>query len=446
MFIGGKWTGSRENERIPVYNPFNRELWATVPQASPDDVEQAVFAARRAFETVWKKSKGIDRAGLLMRLSELLRRNAERMAVLETKDNGKVIRETKVQMHFAARNYQFFAGYADKLYGEVIPLDNPHLFDYTLREPLGVVVLIISWNSPMTLLANKLAPALAAGNTVIIKPSEHASVTCLEMGKLIEEAGFPAGVVNIVTGDGTVGGLLISHPDIDKISFTGGTETGKRIAQQAGRNLVPATLELGGKSPNIIFADADLDKAVIGALAGIFAASGQTCIAGSRLLVQRPVYGEVVERLAQKSRAIKLGNPLDAATEMGPVANRQQFEKILAMIEKAKQEGAKLVQGGVIPGNPELQQGYFITRPYLPMWRTAWVSPRKKFSVRFSASSPLPMKRKPCKSPMARLTAWLPASGPRISTACSAWPGKSKRARFGSTPTARARPRRPLAA
>jgi acyl-CoA reductase-like NAD-dependent aldehyde dehydrogenase len=360
MMINGQWIESSAKERLPTVNPYNQEVWATIPQASESDINLAVESARTAFDTTWKNISGIERANLLMKLADLLDQNAERMSQLETTDNGKVIRETKNQMHFAARNYRFFAGCADKLYGEVIPLDNSELFDYTLREPVGVAVLITSWNSPIAILANKLAPALAAGNTVIIKPSEHTSVTTLEFGKLIQQAGFPDGVVNIITGDGKVGDILTKSPYINKISFTGGTETGKIISRNASENLVPITLELGGKSPNIIFKDAKIDAAVIGAVAGIFGAGGQTCVAGSRLLVEHSIYEEVVQKIVEKSKSIRVGNPLEFTTEMGPVANVGQYNRILSMIEEGKKDGANLVLGGHPVKENNLHKGYFI--------------------------------------------------------------------------------------
>jgi (Z)-2-((N-methylformamido)methylene)-5-hydroxybutyrolactone dehydrogenase len=360
MYINGEWVDSSSGERLDSVNPYTQEVWATIPQASDSDVEMAVEAAKHVFDTKWRKVNGLDRAVLLNRLADLLDEDAERMAVLESTDNGKVIRETKNQMHFAAKGYRYFAGWADKIYGEVVPLANQNLFDYTLREPVGVCALITAWNSPISLLANKLAPALSAGNTVIIKPSEHASVTTLEFAKLVEKAGFPPGVVNVITGDGRTGHALTTHPSVSKISVTGGTFTGKTIYKNASENLVPVTLELGGKSPNIIFDDANIDKAVNGAVAGIFAATGQTCIAGSRLLVQSSVYDEVVGKLVKKASTIKLGNPLDMATEMGTVANASQYNRILSMIKDAQEEGAKVVLGGGPAEGAGLDKGLFI--------------------------------------------------------------------------------------
>ncbi len=357
LFIGGEW--KKSSEEFAAINPYTSNVWASISQASEADVGSAISAARDAFESTWRKTSGRDRARLLMKLAELLERNGDRMATLESTDNGKVIRETRNQMSFSARQYEFFAGYADKLWGSVIPLDQRDVFDYATREPIGVAALITAWNSPMGLLSNKLAPALAAGNTVVIKPSEHASATTAELCGLAEEAGFPAGVINLVMGDANVGRALVSG-DVDCVSFTGSPNAGRAIASMAGRRLIPVTMELGGKSPNIVFADADLDRAVVGALAGIFGATGQTCIAGSRLLVQRPVYKEMIQRLASRAEKIVLGNPLDRSTEMGTAANRPQLDKILDFIKVAKDEGARLVTGGERPTDKALKDGFFV--------------------------------------------------------------------------------------
>ncbi len=352
LFINNDFVAPDGDDYFPAYNPYTGDVHAMIPQASDAQVAQAVAAARTAFDTVWSKTSGLERSKLLGKLADLLEQNAERMAILETTDNGKVIRETKGQMLMAARSYRFYAGAADKIFGQSIPLDQKDVFDYTAKEPLGVCVLITAWNSPMSILCMKLAPALAAGNCVVIKPSEHASSTTLELAKLIKEAGFPAGVVNVTTGDYRVGKALTRSGRVDRVSFTGSPQVGRSIAADAGERLIPVTLELGGKSPNIIFDDADLDKAVVGALAGIFAATGQTCIAGSRLVVQRGVYDEVIARLAKRAGMIKLGNPLDMATEMGTAANEPQFRRILERIEKARAEGDRRQAGdGAGPGN-----------------------------------------------------------------------------------------------
>ena len=360
LFIANERVHAPHQERFSSINPYTGAAWASVPQASDAQVADAVATARHAYESVWRKTTGQERARFLQRLADLMEVHAERMATLETTDNGKVIRETHGQMLFAARAYRFFAGCADKIFGSTIPLDQRDVFDFTRREPLGVVVLITAWNSPMGLLSNKLAPALAAGNCVVIKPSEHASVTTLEFADLVREAGFPPGVVNIVTGDHRAGRALLASGRVDRVSFTGSPGVGRQIAAEAGRLLIPVTLELGGKSPNMIFEDADLDKAVVGALAGIFAATGQTCIAGSRLLVQRSVHDEVARRLVERARRIKLGNPLDRATEMGTAANEPQFERILQAIENARGEGATLATGGRPAHGPGLERGFSI--------------------------------------------------------------------------------------
>jgi (Z)-2-((N-methylformamido)methylene)-5-hydroxybutyrolactone dehydrogenase len=360
LAIANETVTAPNQEWFAAINPYSREEWALVPQAMPSQVVDAVAAARRAYESVWSKTTGLARANLLNRLADLLDAQAERMAVMESTDNGKIIRETHGQMHFAARAYRFFAGCADKIFGDTIPLDQRDVFDFTRREPIGVAVLITAWNSPMGLLANKLAPALAAGNCVVIKPSEHASVTTLEFAELIREAGFPAGVVNVVTGDFRTGQALLTSGRIDRVSFTGSPNVGRQIAAEAGRLLTPVTLELGGKSPNVIFEDADLDKATVGALAGIFGATGQTCIAGSRLLVQRSVHDEIVKRLVARAGKIRLGNPLEKTTDMGTVANEPQFGRILKCISDAQAEGAVLACGGKPATGHSLGKGLFI--------------------------------------------------------------------------------------
>jgi len=359
LHIAGRWCEGSGGKRFDAINPYTGRAWATIAQAEVADVQRAIAAARETFERSWSRVNGYERGRMLLKLADLLQADSERMGRLESTDNGKIIRETTVQMALAARQYRFFAGYADKLWGQQIPLDQRDVFDYATREPLGVVALITAWNSPMGLLANKLAPALAAGNCVVIKPSEHASATTLEFCRLVEAAGFPAGVVNVVCGAAEVGRALVEG-GVAKVSFTGSPNVGREIAAAAGRKLIPVTLELGGKSPNIIFEDANLEHATVGALAGIFGATGQTCVAGSRLLVQRSVHDRVVNALAERARAVRLGDPLDPATDMGTAANEPQFRRILGCIERAKAEGARLVAGGGPARGPGLEHGYFI--------------------------------------------------------------------------------------
>lgn len=348
-------------ETFPAINPLTQSAWARVTSSSPDHVHDAVTAARAAFDGGWRDTSGIRRAELLHRLADAVDTDGERLARLESTDNGKVIRETRGQMRFAARIYRYFAGHADKLEGAVLPLDNGNVFDFTVREPVGVAALITAWNSPLLLLAYKLAPALAAGNTVVVKPSEHASVTTLEFANLVHACGFPAGVFNVVTGAADIGRLLCEHPGVDKVSFTGSPQTGRHVAAAAATHVVPLTLELGGKSANIVFADADLQRAITGALAGIFGAAGQTCVAGSRLLVQRPVYDDVLTGLRDRTAAIRLGDPLREQTELGPVANRAQYERVRAFIQEGIDGGARLLVGGLdAPVGEALDRGLFV--------------------------------------------------------------------------------------
>jgi acyl-CoA reductase-like NAD-dependent aldehyde dehydrogenase len=358
LYIAGEWRDGHAGRRFDAINPYTGRAWATVAQAEAEDVAAAIAAARDTFER-WSRVSGYDRSRLMTKLADLLEGDAERMGRLESTDNGKIIRETRTQMVLAARQYRFFAGYADKLWGRQIPLDQRDVFDYATREPLGVVALITAWNSPMGLLANKLAPALAAGNCVVIKPSEHASVTTLEFCRFVEAAGFPPGVVNVICGAAEVGRALVEG-GVAKVSFTGSAAVGREIAAAAGRRLVPVTLELGGKSPNIIFEDANLERAAVGALAGIFGATGQTCVAGSRLLVQRSVHDRIVETLVERAAKVRLGDPLDPATDMGTAANEPQFRRILAFIERARSQGARLVAGGGAARGPGLEHGFFI--------------------------------------------------------------------------------------
>ncbi len=359
LFINGDWKPGARQRRFDAINPYTGQPWASLAQAEVTDVHEAVAAAQAAFDGSWGRTSGYERGRLLNRLAELLHDDAPRMGRLESTDNGKIIRETQAQMVFAARQYRFYAGYADKLWGQQLPLDNRDVFDYAVRQPLGVVALITAWNSPMGLLANKLAPALAAGCCVVIKPSEHASVTTLEFCKLAQAAGFPPGVINVVCGAAEVGQALVESA-VAKVSFTGSPQVGRAIAAAAGQRLKPVTLELGGKSPNIIFADADLERATIGALAGIFGAAGQTCIAGSRLLVERSVHDQVVDMIATRARAVRLGDPLDPATDMGTAANEPQFHRILACIARAQGDGAQLVTGGKAARGPGLENGFFV--------------------------------------------------------------------------------------
>lgn len=347
LFIGGRRVAGG-GPVLEAINPYLGEAFAEVTSASPADVDAAVTAAADAFDG-WRRTPGVARAELIFKLADALARQSDRLARIETQDNGKIIRETRNQLLFAARNYRFFAGAADKLTGETKPLDRETVFDYTTLEPLGVCALITAWNSPLQLLANKLAPALAAGNTVVVKPSEHTSVSTLEFAQLVSDVGFSPGVFNVVCGAGETGEALTTHPRVDKISFTGSVATGSRIAAAAAGAITPVTLELGGKSANIIFADADLPKAISGAVSGVFAAAGQTCVAGSRLLVHESIHDEVVAGVAERARQIRIGDPLQEATEMGPMAHEAQMHAVMAHVARAQADGAELVVGGKPP-------------------------------------------------------------------------------------------------
>jgi len=347
LFIGGEWVDALSGETFETVDPATGAAWARVPEAGEADVDAAVRAARAALDDpAWADLTPGGRGRLLHRLADILRRDAEELAVLESTDNGKLLRETRAQTAAIADHVDYFAGAADKIEGSVIPSGKPNFLVYTQHVPIGVVGLLLPWNSPLFLTMFKLAPALAAGCTVVIKPSEATPVTTLELGRRIAEAGFPAGVVNVVTGSGPAPGqALTAHTCVDKISFTGSTRTGIAVAKSALEHLAPTDLELGGKSANIVFADADLEAAANGVVAGIFAATGQTCIAGSRLVVHEDVREALLERLVARARTIKLGDPKDPETEMGPIATEAQHAKIAAMVGEAIDGGARVLVG-----------------------------------------------------------------------------------------------------
>lgn len=348
LFIGGQWQDAHDGSTFPSTNPYSGDTWAELADARSEDVDRAVGAARSALEDgPWASFTGSQRARLLRDLALLLRRDAEELGRVESTDNGKLLREMLGQTRYLPDWYDYFAGVADKIHGEAIPTDRPNFMLYTRREPIGVVAAITPWNSPLLLMTWKVAAALAAGCTVVAKPSEYASASMAEFAERVEEAGFPPGVFNVVTGFGpATGAALVSHPGVDKVAFTGSTATGIAIAKAAMDNLTRVSLELGGKSPNIVFDDADLEAAANGVIAGIFAASGQTCIAGSRLLVDRRVEKELVERVVARAATIKLGDPMDIATEMGPIATKEQLEKVEGYVALARDDGASVRYGG----------------------------------------------------------------------------------------------------
>ncbi|WP_055555672.1 aldehyde dehydrogenase [Streptomyces sp. NBRC 110028] len=358
-YIAGEWTAPADGGYFASVNPATAEPWYEAANGTAPDVERAVDAARAAFEDPrWRDLSQTRRGRLLRDLGDLIGEHAEELARTESLDNGKLLREMRAQLAGLPEYFYYYAGLADKIQGDVIPGASRELLNYTLREPVGVVGAITPWNSPLLLTATKLAPALAAGNTMVIKPSEHTSASLLALAPLFAEAGFPPGVVNVVTGFGaTAGGPLTEHRDVAKVSFTGSTETGRRIARTCAGRLIRCTLELGGKSPNIIFPDADLGSAAMGVIAGVFAAAGQTCVAGSRVLVHREVYDEILERVAARAATIAIGDPLDDATELGPLAIAEQLEKVEGYVELGRSEGGKVVCGGTRPDTG--LNGYF---------------------------------------------------------------------------------------
>ena len=354
MVIDGTPAGAASGRTYDSIDPFTGQPWAQVPDAGEADVDAAVAAARAALSGPWGGLTATQRGKLLHRLGELIAREAPRLGELETRDNGKLLREMAGQMAYLPEWYYYYAGLADKLQGSVIPSDKPNYLVYTRNEPVGVVAAIVPWNSPLLLLTWKLAPALAAGCTVVVKPSDYTPVSTLAFAELVAEAGFPPGVVNVVTGWGPeVGKALAAHPGIDKIAFTGSTQVGKLIAKAAAENLTRVTLELGGKSAQVVFPDADLDAAANGVIAGVFAATGQTCMAGSRVVVHEDVKDALVERIVARAEKIKIGNPLDPATEMGPMATDKQYATVLSHFESAREQGATFACGGLVGGANE---------------------------------------------------------------------------------------------
>ncbi|MGR4872353.1 aldehyde dehydrogenase [Variovorax sp. LARHSF232] len=362
MFVDGREAESSTGDWFETFDPFLGAPWALIPRGAAADVDRAVQAAHAQFAGgEWSQLTPTQRGALLRKVGDLIARDAGKLAALEVKDNGKLIAEMSGQLNYIPQWYYYFGGLADKIEGAVLPSDKKGYFNFTRNEPLGVVAAITPWNSPLLILSWKLAPALAAGCTVVIKPSEFASASTLEFVKLFAEAGFPPGVVNAVTGFGKdVGAALVEHPLVKKISFTGSDHTGRMINEQAARQFKSVNLELGGKSPNIVFADADMDDAVNGAISAILAATGQTCIAGSRLLLQRPIHDLFLEKLIPIAGSARMGDPASSSTQVGPVTTRQQLDKIESFIEIARKDGATLALGGQRARRPECGDGWFV--------------------------------------------------------------------------------------
>jgi phenylacetaldehyde dehydrogenase len=364
MLIDGKWVNAVSGKTFPTYNPATGEVLAQVAEGDKQDVDIAVKAARKAFESgPWSRMTATQRGKLIWKLGDLLEANVEQFAMLETLDNGKPLAVARAaDVPLAADLFRYMAGWANKLEGTTIPLSVPYTpkakyLAYTLREPVGVIAQIIPWNFPLLMAAWKLGPALAAGNTVILKPAEQTPLTALLLGELIMEAGFPEGVVNIIPGYGeTAGAALAAHDGVDKVAFTGSTEVGKLIVHAATGNLKKVSLELGGKSPNVVFKDADLDTAIAGSASAIFFNHGQCCCAGSRLFVERPAFDQVVEGVAAQAKKIKVGSGLDPETSMGPLVSEEQLRRVCNYLEIGVSEGARAVAGGKKLGD----KGYFV--------------------------------------------------------------------------------------
>lgn len=360
-WINGAEVPPESGNWIETSDPYRGTVWARIARGGPQDVNRAVAAAKAAMTTgPWAKMSATQRGKILRRIADATLAEIDRLTELEVRDNGKLVGDIRGGLNFKADVWTYYAGLADKIEGSVLPIDKPDMLALTFREPVGVVAAITAWNSPLQFLAVKCAPALAAGCAVVVKPSEFSTVTSLEFARIASAAGLPDGVLNVISGFGAeVGPTLVDHRDVAMITFTGSDTTGARIYEQAARSMKRVTMELGGKSPNIIFEDANLDAAAAGAVSGIFGAAGQMCTAGSRLLVQNSVKEEITRRILAIARNVKLGDPMDPATQMGPISNRPQFDKVLSYIEIARHDGARLIHGGKPAQGEGLASGSF---------------------------------------------------------------------------------------
>src|SRR5215831_12787552 len=361
MLIGGEWKDGSGGQSFSILDPSNNQIIAEVPRATKDDASHAVESAKTAFQsTEWRDMDSAKRGRILTKLTGLVRESSDELAKLETANEGKTLKESKGDVAWAARAFEYYSGIADKIEGETIPVP-PKRLDYTLREPLGVTVHIAPWNYPIALAARSVAPALAAGNTVVLKPSELTPLTALKLGELGSKAGLPKGVFNVVTGSGAdIGSALASHRDVDGIVFTGSSETGQQVMEAAAKNVTRVQLELGGKNPHIVFPDADIHRALRTMKDGIFTNAGQMCWAGSRAFIHESIYDNFVRDLVSKTKTMKLGPGMEDSTEMGPVVSRQRQETVLGFIKDGVTEGAKLLAGGAIPSEPRLAKGNFV--------------------------------------------------------------------------------------
>ncbi len=360
MFIGGSWVKSHSGRNYPVFNPAAGQVLAHVPKGDVEDVKSAVDAAKRAFESpAWRHMDPSKRGRALYKIAQTLRERLADFARLETLNNGKPLGQAKGDIAMAARHFEYFAGLADKIQGSTIPVPGNRL-DYTVKEPLGVTAHVVPWNYPLVMAARSIAPALAAGNTVVAKPASFTPITLLKFAEVCKEAGLPDGVVNVVTGGGDeVGGALAKHSDVELVALTGSVETGMRVMELASSNLTRVVLELGGKNPNVVFGDADMEKAAKGVLSGIFTNAGQMCWAGSRLLVEAGIKDALLQKLVSGAKAMKLGNGLEPETTMGPLVADSQRKRVAGYVELGIQEGAKVAAGGSAPEEEALRAGYF---------------------------------------------------------------------------------------
>ncbi len=361
-FINGSFCNAADGRTMETINPYTAKPWATVARCGKEDVNRAVAAARAAFDHgPWRTMTATQRGAIMRKFGDLIAENADHLAAIETRDNGKLFAEMRTQLRYIPQWFYYFGGLADKIEGAVLPIDKPDMFVFTRREAVGVVAAITPWNSPLLLTTWKLAPALAAGCTMVLKPSEHTSASTIELMKLAKEAGFPDGVLNVVPGLGAdVGAPLVEHPGVDKVAFTGGDIGGRHVAEAAARGFKHVTLELGGKSPQLIFGDADLESAIYGVVSGIFAASGQTCIAGSRVLVHKSLHDAFVEGFVNLAASARLGDPMNLETQVGPVTTEAQFQRVLSYMDIAREGGAECVMGGGKATVEGAEDGWFV--------------------------------------------------------------------------------------
>jgi betaine-aldehyde dehydrogenase len=361
MYIDGEWVEARSGARFDVVDPSTGKTIATVPDAEGPDVDGAVAAARRAFDGgTWSAVTERDRGRLLVRVSELIRRDLERLAELEVLDSGKPIGDAREDIEESAFMFEYYGGWATKIHGDIPPV-GPDAMSLVVKEPVGVAAAITPWNYPFMMASQKVAPALAAGCTVVLKPAEQTPLTALELARILEEAGLPIGVCNVVTGFGpTAGAPLVTHPGVDKVGFTGSVEVGKSVMREGADTLKRVTLELGGKSPNVVFADAEFDAAIEGTCNGIFWNQGEICSAGSRVFVERSIYDRALEAMVERGRDVRLGSGLDPATTMGPLVSKEQQERVRGYIEDGRSAGASVALAGDLPSDPSLAGGYFV--------------------------------------------------------------------------------------